>query len=117
MKKWLIIAGIGLAILLILTASAWLWLTRSESGARFAISQGAGAVEQLDYDSLSGGLASGLVIDGLRLAHAGTRVTASRLQLKPRIELFAGPRVVVSHLRGQGFAIHLPEPDPNAEPA
>lgn len=117
MKKWLIIAGIGLAILLILTASLWLWLTRSEAGARFAIGQAAGLVEQLDYDSLSGGLASGLVIDDLRFAHAGSRVSASRLELKARIELFAGPRVVVSHLRGHGFDVHLPAADATAEPA
>lgn len=117
MKKWLLIAGIAVVVVLLLAASAWLWLTRSESGARWALARGAGAVEQLEYESLSGGLASGITLEGLRFAHAGTRVSAESIELAVGIELFAGPRVVVDHLRGRGIDVHLPQEEVEDEPA
>jgi translocation and assembly module TamB len=117
MKKWLIIAGIAVLVILLLAGSAWLWLTRSESGARWALARAATTVEQLEYDALSGGLASGITLEGLRFAQAGTRVNAESIELAARIELFAGPRVVVRHLRGRGIDVHLPREDAPDEPA
>lgn len=120
MKKWSTIIGIAVLVLLLLVASAWLWLTRSESGARWALARAAGAVERLEYDALSGGLASGIEFDGLRFAHAGMRLDADRLELAASIDLFAGPLVVIRHLRGRDIAIHLPdgeaEPETGGEP-
>lgn len=106
MKKWLIILLACVLVIVVLAASGWLWLTRSESGARWALARGAGAVEQLEYETLSGGLASGVTIEGLRFAQAGSRVTAERIELAARIELFGGPRVLVRHLRAAGVDIH-----------
>jgi len=109
MKKWLIIVGVILLALLVLAGSAWLWLTRSESGARWAVARAASAVERLEYADLSGGLASGLMLEGLDFEHAGSRVSADRLEIAARIELFAGPRLVVRHLRGRDIEVFLPE--------
>lgn len=120
MKKWLKLVVIAVVVLLLLAGSAWLWLTRSESGARWALARAAGTVEQLEYETLSGGLASGVTLTGLRFAHAGTRVDADRLELAASIDLFAGPRVVVGHLRGRGIEVYLPPgketTEPSAEP-
>lgn len=117
MKKWLIITGIAVLALGLLLGSAWLWLTRSEGGARWALSQAAGAVERLEYDSLSGGLLSGLTLGGIRFEHAGARVDAEELVLEVRIELFSGPRVVVQNLRGQDIDIRLPEGEQSDAPS
>ncbi|WP_376693582.1 translocation/assembly module TamB domain-containing protein [Wenzhouxiangella sp. EGI_FJ10409] len=117
MKKWLIIVGIAVLALGLLLASAWLWLTRSEGGARWTLNQATGAVERLDYDSLSGGLLSGLRLDGIRFEHAGARVDAEELALELRIDLFSGPRVVVQSMRGEGIDIYLPEAQETDEPA
>jgi translocation and assembly module TamB len=108
MKKWLVTLCIALLVLFLLAGSAWLWLTRSESGARWALARAAGAVERLQYQELSGGLASGITLGGVDFAHAGTAVSAQRLELAAGIDLFAGPLVTVRHLRGRGIDIHLP---------
>ena len=115
MKKWLIITGSIILATLVLVSVAWLWLTRSESGARFALARVAGAVEQLEYDRLSGGFASGLSLDGVEFAQAGSRVTAAHLELAVRVELLAGPQVVVDYLRVREIDIHLPPPGPEGE--
>ncbi|MEE4304322.1 MAG: hypothetical protein V2J19_09205, partial [Wenzhouxiangella sp.] len=93
MKKWLVTLCIALLVLFLLAGSAWLWLTRSESGARWALARAAGAVERLQYQELSGGLASGITLGGVDFAHAGTAVSAQRLELAAGIDLFAGPLV------------------------
>jgi len=116
MKKWLIIAGIAVVVLGLLLSSAWLWVTRSEGGARWLLARAAGAVERLEYDSLSGGLAAGITLDGVRMEQAGTRVSAETLELAARVDLFAGPRVVVRHLHGQGIEIQLSATDKSGEP-
>ncbi len=108
MKKWLVTLCIALLVLFLLAGSAWLWLTRSESGARWALARAAGAVERLQYEELSGGLASGITLEGVDFTHAGTAVSAQRLELAAGIDLFAGPLVTVRHLRGRGIDIHLP---------
>ncbi|WP_376695831.1 translocation/assembly module TamB domain-containing protein [Wenzhouxiangella sp. EGI_FJ10305] len=117
MKKWLVIVVVALLVIALLLGSAWLWLTRSESGARWALARAAGMVEQLEYDSLSGGLASGITLDGVRFEHAGTRLNAEQLELAARIELFVDPHVVVHHLRGRGINLHLPRAEEPSEPA
>jgi translocation and assembly module TamB len=115
MKKWLVILCIALLAVFLLASSAWLWVTRTEGGARWAMARGAGAVERLEYESLTGGLASGITLEGVAFAHAGTRVSAERLQLAARIDLFAGPLVEVYHLRGRGIDVHLPQTEETAE--
>ncbi len=117
MKKWLVVLCIALLVVVLLAASGWLWLTRTESGARWALARADGLVERLEYDSLSGGLASGITLEGLEFAHAGLRASAERLELAARIDLFAGPLVVVRHLRGRGIDVYLPQPGAPAEPA
>ena len=117
MKKWLIIAGIAVLVLALLLGSVWLWLTRSEGGARWTLTQAAGAVERLEYESLEGGLLSGLTLEGIRFEHAGTRVNAEELALDLRLDLFSGPRVVVRKLSGQGIDVYLPEGEETDKPA
>ncbi|RFF27126.1 MULTISPECIES: translocation/assembly module TamB domain-containing protein [unclassified Wenzhouxiangella] len=117
MKKWLVIVVIALLVVSLLLGSAWLWLTHSESGARWALARAAGSVERLEYESLSGGLASGITLEAVRFEHAGTRLNAEAIELAARIDLFAGPRVVVHHLRGRGIDLHLPQTEETTEPA
>lgn len=117
MKKWLVILSIALLAVFVLAASGWLWLTRTESGARWAIARAEGLVEQLQYETLAGGLASGITLTGLDFSHAGVRASAGRLELAARIDLFAGPLVTVGHLRGRDIDIDLPQSEQPAEPA
>lgn len=119
MKKWLLILVAMLALLALLAGSGWLWLTRSENGARWALERAAGAVERLDYDRLQGGLASGIVLERIDFRHAGSRISVERLELAARIRLLGGPRVTVHHLRSSGIDVHLPDApaDPERAPS
>src|SRR5699024_8974947 len=114
-KKWLSIIGIAILTLLLLATAAWLWLTHTESGARWAVARASGFVERLDFDAFAGGLASGLTLQGVDFAHAGMRVSADQLELAARVELLSGPRVVVRRLRGRGIDIHPPQAQAPAE--
>src|SRR5690625_6969627 len=92
MKKWLIFTAAAVVLILMIVASAWLWLTHSSSGMKFALARTAGVIDRLEYDSLSGGLAKGITLTSVRFAQSGTRVEADRLELAARVELLSGPR-------------------------
>jgi translocation and assembly module TamB len=115
MKKWLIIIGAILLALVLIVIAAWLWLTQTEGGARWAMARAAGSVERLEFAELSGSIASGVVLDNARFAQAGLRVEGARLELAARVELFNGPRIIVRHLRGRDVRVALPPGE--AEPA
>ncbi|QOC22249.1 translocation/assembly module TamB domain-containing protein [Wenzhouxiangella sp. AB-CW3] len=117
MKKLLIIVAILLALLAAGLVSAWWWLTDTRSGAQWALNRAAPHLDVLSWEQLEGGLASGLVFDGVVLEQAGTRVTADRLELAARVHLLGGPRVHVQHLYLHGPNVHLPAPaDEEREP-
>lgn len=105
MKKWLIAAGLLLLALLLIVSSTWLWLTRSTSGARFALARAASALEQLDYGRLSGSLVNGLVMEDLQLEQAGHQVQARRLEVAARVQARRRPVVVVEYLRLQDLEL------------
>lgn len=115
MKKWLIIIGAIILALVLIVIAAWLWLTQTEGGARWAMARAAGSVERLEFAELSGSIASGVVLDNPRFAQAGVRVEGARLELAARVELLNGPRIIVRHLRGRDVRVELPPGE--AEPA
>src|SRR5690625_8041574 len=90
-----------------IVASAWLWLTHSASGMKFALARTAGVIDRLEYDSLSGGVAKGITLTSVRFAQSGTRVEADRLELAARGELLSGPRVVVRRRRASDIDVYM----------
>lgn len=116
MKKWLIFTAAAVVLILMIVASAWLWLTHSASGMKFALARTAGVVDRLEYDSLSGGLAKGITLTSVRFAQSGTRVEADRLELAARVELLSGPRVVVRRLHASGIDVYLPQEEAETKP-
>jgi len=121
-RRWLrwTLIGLTLVILLLgLTAvGGFHWLTRTDSGARFALGQARGAVPGLDWSWAEGSFRDGLRLEDLRFDQNGLSVRADRAELAVRIRLFGGVLVTVDRLRVDGAEITLPPsaPDETAEP-
>jgi len=88
----LLTIGLMLLILVISTAtSAWLWLTRTESGARWALS-----ASPIEFQDTHGNLRHGLTINGLSLEadqasiHFARVELAAQVQFRPRPHLYIG---------------------------
>src|SRR5690625_7960091 len=99
-----------------IVASAWLWLTHSASGMKFALARTAGVVDRLEYDSLSGGLAKGITLTSVRFAQSGTRDEADRLELPPRVELLSAPRGAVRRRHASGSDVYRPHEAAQTKP-
>lgn len=119
MKKWLLITGAVVLVLIATVMIGWWWLTSTRSGAEFALNQAGGAVPSLTWSSLDGGLRNGITISDLALDEAGTGVEIDRLELAARITLLPSPRVTVDWLRAYNVHVALAAgepPDPDAPP-
>ncbi len=114
MKRWLIITTLILALIGILLAVGWWWLTTTRSGAEWVLNQAAGAAPSLEWQSLEGGLAGGIVLREVRLNEAGSKVRIGKVELSARVALLSGPRVTVDWLRVSDVDVRLPPPDPEA---
>ncbi len=114
MKRWLIITVLILGLLGSLLAVGWWWLTTTRSGAQWLLNQAAGAVPSLQWQSLEGGLVGGIVLRGVQLDEAGSRVRIAKVELAARVALLSGPKITVDWLRVSDADVHLPPPDPDA---
>lgn len=118
MKRWLIITTIVTAIVLALIgallAVGWWWLTTTRSGAEWALNRAAGAAPSLEWQSLEGGLAGGVVLREVRLNEAGSEVRIGKIELAARVALLSGPRITIDWLRINDADVRLPPPDPEA---
>jgi translocation and assembly module TamB len=116
--RWLRRALIGLALIVLLlgltAVGGFHWLTRTESGAGFALEQARGAVPGLDWSSAEGNIRDGLRLVDLRFEQNGLSVRADRAELAVRIRLFGGILVTVDRLRVDGAEITLPPSAPDA---
>jgi len=110
-----VLALIGLVIVLLI--AAFYWLTRTQSGAEFALDQAQGALPSLSWTAASGNLLEGLVIDGLALEPGGASVDVGRIELAARLRLIGGLELTIERLIVREADIVLPPPDPDAESA
>ncbi|MFW5815889.1 MAG: translocation/assembly module TamB domain-containing protein, partial [Wenzhouxiangella sp.] len=119
MKKFLIITLAAVVLLLCAAAAGWLWLTSTESGARWLLERAGGVAPSLAWDDMAGDLRGGIVLRGLQIDEAGVQANLDRLELAVRVHLPPSPRVDVHWLRASGGEVHLAASDeekPDDEP-
>ena len=118
MKRWQINAAIITALILALIggllAVGWWWLTTTRSGAEWLLDRAAGAVPSLEWQSLEGGLAGGIVLRGVQLDEAGSQVRIDKIELAARVALLSGPKITVDWLRVNDVDVYLPPADLDA---
>ena len=118
-RRWLkriLIALLALILLLVLVlVGGFHWLTRTHSGAEFALGQAQGALPSLAWDTAEGNLRDGLVLEGLTVDPAGASVRIERVELAARLRLIGGLELTVERLAVRGADIVLPPPEPGAD--
>ncbi len=103
--RWL---GWGALTALLLAAALLHWLLRSESGLRFALTQGiAAAGGTLAYGAVRGSLAGGFELDAPRIELPGARIGASQLALRLRASRLLHGEIHVGALRLVGARLTL----------
>ncbi|MDT8410590.1 MAG: translocation/assembly module TamB domain-containing protein [Wenzhouxiangellaceae bacterium] len=116
MKRLLVYAVTAIAVIGLLAAIAWWWLTGTRSGASWLLGQVESRVETLAWENLEGGLSGGIVIEGLEFEQSGMSASIDRLELAVRIRPVP-LRVTVDWLRLDGADLMLPPAAPEAPDA
>lgn len=111
MKKALIVTGIILLLIIIILLAGWWWLTSTRSGAEFVLNRAGAAVPSLQWETLDGNFSRGLVLTGVSLDEADTRVRVQHLDLAVRLSLL--PLVVdIPWMRAREVDVYVPQPGP-----
>jgi translocation and assembly module TamB len=120
-RRWFKRALIALLVLIFLLVlvlfAGFHWLTRTPSGAEFALGQAQGALPSLQWDAASGSLRDGLVLEGLSVEPGGASIRVQRVELATQLRLIGGLELTVERLAVQGADIVLPPSEPAADPA
>jgi translocation and assembly module TamB len=92
--------AIGAVVFALLASVGWWWLLRTTGGLGFALHQGA-ALAGVEFEAaeLEGSLAGGFELHGLEVRVDGTRVSAERLAMRPRLWQLLSGRIEVDALR------------------
>ncbi|MFU8831686.1 MAG: hypothetical protein ACNA7J_05955, partial [Wenzhouxiangella sp.] len=111
MKKVLIVTGIILVLITTSLVAGWWWLTSTRSGAEFALNRAGAIVPSLQWETLEGSFSRGMVLTGVSVDEADTRVQVQRLDLAVRVSLL--PLAVdIPWLRAREVDIYVPDPGP-----
>lgn len=114
MKKFHLIMIIALTAALLVISSSWLWLTRTESGARWAL-----AMVPIDFQDIQGSFRGGLIIENLSTHSDQTTARVDQAELKLGVSLGFRPALNIARLRISGGEVILyaqSEPTPNPRP-
>lgn len=106
MTKYFRIGIIVLAVIVGSLVMAWLWLTQTDSGARWALSK-----LPIEFQDTHGNFRHGLEISGLRLQTDQASIIFDQVELAVRIQLRPRPRLQVQqlHLTDGNINIHRRE--------
>jgi translocation and assembly module TamB len=117
--RWIKRVLLALLVLLLLVVLALIgafhWLTRTQSGAEFALGQAQGPVPTLSWAAASGNLRDGLVLEQLTLAPGGAELDIERVEVAAELQLIGGLELRVRRLIVRGADILLPPPAPASE--
>jgi len=120
LRRWIKRGLIGLlaltGLLVLLLVGGFHWLTRTQSGAEFALAQAQGALPSLSWTGASGNLREGLVLDNLALEPGGASIKVGRVELAARLRLIGGLELTVERLLVREADIVLPPSEPDDEP-
>ncbi|MEM7053259.1 MAG: translocation/assembly module TamB domain-containing protein [Pseudomonadota bacterium] len=104
--KWLALVLIALLLIMLVL---WWWLSSTRSGAEWALAQVHNRVEQLNWNTLSGSLSDGLVLENVQFRQAGMEAEMDRLELAVGVRPGRPLRVTIKRLHIDGLDIALPE--------
>lgn len=113
MTKYLRTGAIILALIAGLTASAWLWLTHTDSGAHWALSK-----LPITFQDTHGNLRHGIEVSGLKLQTDQVSISFDQVRLALRVQLRPRPHLHVLrlHLIDGNVTIHTTDTPAAAPP-
>jgi len=116
--KRILIALLALILILVLAlVGGFHWLTRTQSGAEFALGQAQGVLPSLEWGAASGNLRDGLVLETVAVDPAGSSLRLERIELAAQLRLIGGPELIVERLIVSDADITLPPSEPAPEPS
>ncbi|MEN1728865.1 MAG: hypothetical protein AAGJ52_10550, partial [Pseudomonadota bacterium] len=120
-RRWIKRLGLVLLVVLIVAIlaafGAYYWLTRTTSGASFALSQAQSALEEMRWSSLTGSLHNGLNLSDLEVRQASSSTRIREAEVAAQIQLLGGIELNIERLALRDIDVRMPPPDPTAEAA